>query len=92
MLERLNTLDWGEAFKYAEPKICEAGHQHTHPEAVITGGVSITPFTQEDVEEIIAIHEDSEEGFGQWEGVAVFKLKDGRYASLRAGCDTSGWG
>ena len=88
MLEPLNTYDWKEAFKYAAPHKCEDGHSHG-PESVIVADVSTDAFTREDVEEIIALEEGENDGEA-W--VAVFKLKDGRFACLRAWCDYTGWG
>ena len=89
MLKRLNGYNWREVFEYAAPSLCEAGHEHGRPEAVIASQIFTTPFTREDVEEIIAICDGARDD-DSW--VGVFKLKDGRFASIRAGCDYSGWG
>ncbi len=88
MLDRLNNYDWEEAFKYASPRICEAGHVHG-PTAIILSTVATNEFTREDVDRIIAMKEGENDG-DSW--VGVFALKDGRFASLRAWCDYTGWG
>lgn len=88
MFEELNTSDWEEAFKYATPHLCEAGHDHS-PTATIVSSVSTQGYTRDDVINIIAIREGENDG-ANWLG--VFYLKDGRYAVLRAGCDYTGWG
>lgn len=51
----------------------------------------ITEFRREDVERIVAIHELRVPDHGA-EGVAMFCLKNGRYASLRWETTGSGWG
>lgn len=73
---RLDTYDWEEAFKYADPERC------------IGSKVSEAPFTREDVEEVIALSE-GENDEADWLG--LFLLKDGRYAFLTAWCDYTGW-
>lgn len=88
MLDRLNEYDWKEAFGAAgkekdtalnELPVCV---QFAEP-------VSTEPFDREDVAEIIAIS-DGEKDSENWLG--VFRLKDGRYAMIDAGCDYTGWG
>ena len=58
--------------------------------------VSTAPFTRADVAEVIHHHEDDPEQdstcLGDWDGVAVVRLKDGRYASVSGWHDYSGWG
>lgn len=76
MLPELDTYDWGEAFAYANPT------------AVIGDSVSTAPFTREDVVKIVAMAEGENEG-PNW--VGVFRLRGGRWASLEAGCDYTGW-
>lgn len=72
-----NSYDWNEAFVYA-----------SKPDSIITSQTNTTGYKIEDVEAIIAMVEGENDG-SEW--VGVFKLKDGRYASLIAGCDYSGW-
>lgn len=73
----LDDDDWAEAFKYANPT-ATMGYQG-----------SVVPFTIDDVKVVIALVAGQNDG-DEWLG--VFHLKDGRYASLRAGCDYTGWG
>lgn len=76
MDERLETGDWDEVFKYAEPVVV-MGHF-----------VDTASFTREDVSEIFFLEEGENDG-PEW--IGVFKLKDGRFAAIRAGCDYTGW-
>jgi hypothetical protein len=60
---------------------------------VINGGVegytgSLDAFTLEDVAEVIA-SDDGENDVRDW--LAVFRLHDGRFAFISAGCDYTGW-
>jgi len=88
MLPELENSDWEEVFKYAQPHVCEAGHQHG-PTATIMSEVDTSEFTRDDVEETIAIvnGENDEESW-----VGVFKLADRRYVVIRGWCDYTGWG
>ena len=70
--------DWREAFKYAAE--CE-------PTEGYVG--SLAGFTFDDVAEVIA-RDDGENDGPNW--IAVFRLRDGRFAFLSAGCDYTGWG
>lgn len=88
MLSELDNYDWEEVFKYAEPKICEAGHHHG-PTNVLFSNVSTDAFTRGEVETIIAMVDGENDG-PDW--VGVFRLKDGRFACIRAECDYTGWG
>lgn len=75
---RIDDDDWKEVFDYADK-----------PMAVLQADVSCEGFTREDVAEIIAI-EDGENDESEW--IGVFRLNDGRFAFLTAGCDFTGWG
>ena len=77
MLEDLNTYDWEEAFKYADP------------EAVLQDSVNTDPFTRDDVAKIHGLVEGENDG-PSW--IVWGELKDGRWFSLSAGCDYTGWG
>lgn len=88
MLAELDTYDWKQVFEYGTPHACKKGHQHGL-EPVIGEQVSLTPFTREDVEDILHMEEGDNDG-PEW--VGVFLLKDGRFAAIRAGCDYTGWG
>ena len=94
MLARLDYGDWEEVFKYAKPEhACDKCDNKEHriggPEPTICSTVDTSPFKREDVDLIIAIV-DGMNDESDW--VGVFLLKDGRYASIRAGCDYTGWG
>lgn len=87
MLERLNNYDWEEAFGAAG---LDGSCLNGTPVVVqFASAVPVTPFSREDVEEIIAISDGENDG-QNWLG--VFKLKDGRYATIDSGCDYTGWG
>ena len=75
--ELLSDYDWQEVFKYATPT------------AVLQDPVSTAPFVREDVVRIIGMVE-GENDASNW--VGVFELRDGRFASISAGCDYTGWG
>lgn len=88
MIDRLDNYDWKEAFGAAGKE--EGTYLQDTPICVkFTEPVSTEPFDREDVEEIIAIS-DGERDSENWLG--VFKLKDGRFAMIDAGCDYTGWG
>ena len=76
--EMRESYDWQEAFKYAE------GGEPTEGYAG-----SLAGFTFDDVAEVIAC-DDGENDGPDW--IAVFRLHDGRFAFLSAGCDYTGWG
>ena len=88
MLKELDNYDWGEVFKYAEPHECEILHKHG-PESVLGSDACVSGFSREDVVEILAIDDGDNDG-PDW--VGVFRLQDGRFACIRAGCDYTGWG
>lgn len=76
MLERLDDWDWEQAFTYADPT------------PVLGEQINASAFAREDVMEIIAI-DDGENDGPSW--IGVFRLQDGRFAYLEAGCDYTGW-
>lgn len=79
ILPELCDYDWREAFKYAVTP------------APLIGDLVVTRngFAREDVVEIL-YRADGQNEEEEW--VGVFRLRDGRFAVLRAGCDYSGWG
>jgi len=87
MLPDLDDYDWKEVFEYANPTVCEKGHTHG-PAAIIGDQVSTASFSREDVIRVIAMENGENDG-DTW--VGVFELRDGRFASIRAGCDYTGW-
>ncbi len=76
--------NWPYVFAYADGT-------ESKPTAFIPGVLTVdcSPFTIEDVVEVIA-KADGENDGANW--VIVVKLKDGRYGAIRAGCDYTGWG
>lgn len=91
MLKELDTYDWEEAFGYAgkSTNTC-AEYQGKNPVKTVQfcEQVNEDPFDREDVEEIISMSE-GENDEENW--IGVFKLKDGRFATIDAGCDYTGW-
>jgi len=77
MLSQIDSYDWEEAFKYSD-----------NLAPVLDDDADQAPFSREDVAEIIAI-EDGENDGPPW--IGLFRLHDGRYAFLSAGCDYTGW-
>jgi len=95
MLERISDYDWKEAFGYAGDPGRDENNPNTYGtcecepvERVPGSQVSLERCLREDVEAIIAI-EDGENDGPEWLG--LFKMKDGRYLALEAGCDYTGW-
>lgn len=77
MFDRLDDYAWEEAFRFANENIGSAGAL-----------CDVSAFGREDVVEIIAI-EDGENDGASW--IGVFRLADGRFAFVDAGCDYTGW-
>jgi hypothetical protein len=97
MLERIDDYNWREAFGFAgDPGRTDASGYYdgacTIEQVERVPGqqktVSNAPCLREDVETIIAI-DDGENDEANWLG--LFKMKDGRYLALSAGCDYTGW-
>lgn len=44
------------------------------------------------VETVLCAWGKSEEGYGEWSGGFVLRLKNGEFAVLTGWCDTTGWG
>lgn len=83
----LTGSNWENAFAFAgtEPM---SGNFGT-PSSCGEPAVHETVFGLNDVAEVIGQWEhDDDDG---WDGVAVVRLKDGRFASIAAGCDYTGW-
>lgn len=51
--------------------------------------INTSAYSREDVAEVIACQDGDNDG-PDW--VAIGRLKDGRYFTIRAGCDYTGWG
>ena len=92
MLNSLNDFNWANVFSYAGEKsedVC-SNAINCGPESAINGDdVDEEPFTREDVTDIFYI-EEGEHDEEDW--ICIGKLKDGRYFSIEAGCDYTGWG
>lgn len=82
MLPELSTYDWEEAFHYARRP------RRVLPDRTKDDCWAGEGFTREDVVEIVSMEEGEHEG-PSWLG--VFKLRDGCFAFLTAGCDYTGW-
>ena len=79
MLKELDNYDWNEVFKYA-----------ANPEPAAPGVVvDCAAFSREDVVKLYGIVEGENDG-PDW--IAYGRLRDGRYFSIAAGCDYTGWG
>ena len=77
LAEMRESYDWREAMSVAVERPSEGYFG------------SVECFGLEDVAEVIASSEGENDG-ASW--VAVFRLKDGRFAFLAAWCDYTGWG
>lgn len=76
----LDSYDWREAFKYAtKPDPCPPD----------SPGLDMGGFDRDGVAEVFHLAEGIND---EAEWVCVGRLKDGRFFSLRAGCDYTGWG
>lgn len=92
MLKELDNYDWQAVFAYAgvEPEDvrgCVDGTPNVSAQMEWSGDVS--GFTRDDVVEIIAMSDGDNDG-PDW--IGFFRLRDGRYAFVSAGCDYTGWG
>lgn len=75
--------NWHEVFKYAD------GRDSTPTAVQFGSAVSTDPCLLKDVVEVVS-YEDGDNDGPDW--VGVFKMNDGRYLAVRAGCDYTGWG
>lgn len=84
---RIDTYDWEEVFGEDDAQ------NKMVLEAVPPGSdVSIAQVTRADVATVAALHEDADVMYGEFDGVGLFQLKDGRWLVARGWADTSGWG
>lgn len=83
---KLDDGDWAEAFGFAGEKgTCN----NDVPKATPPGStVPAFPYTRQDVRRVIAMQDGENDG-PDW--VIVGELWDGRFFSLRGGCDYTGW-
>jgi len=88
---RLNDYDWKCAFELCGSEPDKPGHNQPSIGpclgSALTGRVDLE-FTRADVVEIIAI-DDGEADERDWLG--LFKLSNGLFAFVAAGCDYTGW-
>lgn len=85
--------NWLAAFSFASGEHCEGCESCGTPEpANPTSGVDTSPFTIDDVAEVLAARVDpGPEGCADTDVLGVFRLRDGRFAMIEACCDTTGW-
>lgn len=76
MKEELNNYDWEEVFGYNSPDRC------------VKDDADTSSFSREDVAEIIGMEDGYNDG-DNW--IGLFRLLDGRFVFIRAGCDYTGW-
>ncbi len=88
--EEIRGYDWEHAFQCCGPAEEDSScfNDPCVSAAIDKAHVSIAPFQRVDVAEILAAEEGENDG-PNW--IGVFRLKDGRYAFLSAGCDYTGW-
>ena len=87
MDHRLRSYDWEAAFGECD-YACTYGLGSSPNPSPPDSSVSLAPVTREDVAEILAI-EEGERDDTPWR--IVFRVKDGRFGYLTAGCDYTGW-
>lgn len=81
--------DWEEAFRYASGGNMQTGQPDVRRAAPVgDDACPLDPFGIGDVDEILGADE-GENDVADW--ICWGRLKDGRYFSLRAGCDYTGW-
>lgn len=87
ILDPISSCDWEQAFAYASG-VSVSGDSAT-PEVACPGLTTSTdPFTREDVAILLGVADGDNDG-PDW--ICFGKLHDGRYFSLAAGCDYTGW-
>jgi hypothetical protein len=87
----IGTADWGECFRFAARPALACPHVagHARPDEACAFAAPLEPFGPEEVAEVLALCEGSPQK-SDWLG--VFRLRDGRFACLRARCCGAGWG
>jgi hypothetical protein len=88
-LPPLHAKDWQEAFGFAGYR-AEGVSNNSLPERALPrdAGVSLAPFGPVDVAQILALSEGENDG-EEW--LLAGRLHDGRWFSLAAWCDNTGW-
>ena len=90
MLKQLDTNDWAQVF--GEPTEYGNAENEMAPAAIPGDTVSTAIFHRDDVVEVLHIWEEAQVEYADWNGCAVVRLKDGRFAALSGWSDSSGWG
>ncbi len=86
---RIRGYDWQSAFECCGAAEQDGGNYNTPAVSAAAGSNShATPFQRADVSEVLATSDGENDG-ANW--IGVFRLKDGRFAFLTAGCDYTGW-
>lgn len=88
--EEIDGYDWEHAFQCCGAPEGKA-RRYNDPNvsaAIDKAHVSDAPFQRADVAEVIAAVDGENDG-PNW--IGVFRLNDGRFAFLSAGCDYTGW-
>lgn len=89
MLKELDSDDWWYVFAWSSNEDRD-GNGSAPPEPAAPGVVvDCSPFDREDVVELFGIVEGENDG-PEW--TAYGRLRDGRFFSIAAGCDYTGWG
>lgn len=78
MNSKIDDYDWKHIFENYTCATSVRGDRKTNHD-----------YNREDVAEVIAV-EDGENDGASW--VGVFKMNDGKYMFVTAGCDYTGWG
>lgn len=79
--------DWEEVFRHANGETTAQSETHS-PTPIPGSSVSGSVFGLNDVAELLG-SVDGENDEDNW--IVVGKLKDGRFFSITAGCDYTGW-
>lgn len=88
LLPQLDSYDWEQVFAWSA-NVDRSGNGCSAPEPAAPGiEVSCAPFDREDVVKLFGIVDGEGDG-SEW--IAYGKLRDGRFFSIAAGCDYTGW-
>lgn len=86
MLKELDDSDWAQGFGDES----YGNTDKTIEDAPPNSGLSLEPFGREDVARIVRMKKEDGD-YAEITLAGIFKLKDGRYAAVTGGCDTTGW-
>lgn len=88
MRAELETADWAECFRFAASPSLACPHVAGHAGAPCPWDVPLAAFSRDGVAEVLALCEGAAH---ERDWLGVFRLEDGRFASLRARCCGAGW-